>query len=152
MSASVPPRRSGSGSRPTRSEALRTLSYACLIYPSTMTHTCHNAGRLASSPLIQLGAYCIAQCDMFQLAFSWCARGDMRRRKFIISLGAAAAVWPVRGGGAPAHDARGLLNSASPVPDAPIGAAFRQGINETGYVENKNVTIKMSAFPSWQPI
>jgi ABC-type uncharacterized transport system substrate-binding protein len=36
----------------------------------------------------------------------------------------------------------GFLSSASPVPWRPFVAAFRQGLNEAGYVEGKNVAIE----------
>jgi putative ABC transport system substrate-binding protein len=32
----------------------------------------------------------------------------------------------------------GFLNSASPGPFAPVVAAFRQGLSDTGYVEGQN--------------
>jgi len=38
----------------------------------------------------------------------------------------------------------GFLGSASLVPWAPYVAAFRRGLNETGYVEDKNVAIEFS--------
>jgi putative ABC transport system substrate-binding protein len=36
----------------------------------------------------------------------------------------------------------GALNSTSPGPNAPLVAAFRQGLAETGYVEGQNVAIE----------
>ena len=36
----------------------------------------------------------------------------------------------------------GFLGSASPAQSAPFVAAFRKGLNETGYVEGKNVAIE----------
>src|SRR2546425_13017169 len=36
----------------------------------------------------------------------------------------------------------GFLGSTSPDPYAPFVAAFRQGLNETGYVEGQNVAIE----------
>ena len=33
----------------------------------------------------------------------------------------------------------GYLSSTSPIPAAPVLAAFRQGLSETGYVEGQNV-------------
>jgi putative tryptophan/tyrosine transport system substrate-binding protein len=38
----------------------------------------------------------------------------------------------------------GALNSTSPGPNAPLIAAFRQGVSETGYVEGQNVIIEYS--------
>src|SRR5262245_53226017 len=36
----------------------------------------------------------------------------------------------------------GFLNTSSPSGYAPLVAAFRQGINEAGYIEGRNVTIE----------
>src|SRR5438477_11360202 len=67
----------------------------------------------------------------------------MRRRKFIAQLGTAAVAWSV---GVRAQKSTipviGFLGSASPAQWAPFVAAFRKGLNETGYVEGKNVAIE----------
>jgi putative tryptophan/tyrosine transport system substrate-binding protein len=66
----------------------------------------------------------------------------VRRRTFIAGLGSAAA-WPVvaraQQAGMPVV---GFLNSASSAPYAPMVAAFRRGLKETGYVEGQNVAIE----------
>ena len=66
----------------------------------------------------------------------------MRRRNFIILL-AGASGWP--SAARAQHKAMpviGLLDSASPGPEAPFLAAFHDGLSETGYVEGQNVAIE----------
>jgi putative ABC transport system substrate-binding protein len=67
----------------------------------------------------------------------------MRRREFITFAGGAAATWSL---GARAQQSLqrviGYLNSATPTSFARVTAAFREGLNETGYVEGRNVTIE----------
>jgi putative ABC transport system substrate-binding protein len=64
----------------------------------------------------------------------------MRRREFIAGLGGAAA-WPLAAGAQqPTNPTIGFLKSG--LPRSPSLAAFRRGLDESGYVEGQNVAIE----------
>jgi putative tryptophan/tyrosine transport system substrate-binding protein len=68
---------------------------------------------------------------------------DVRRREFILALGAATAAWPFA---ARAQQAAmpvvGFLRSTPPASSEHILAAFRRGLTELGFVEGRNVVIE----------
>jgi putative ABC transport system substrate-binding protein len=66
----------------------------------------------------------------------------VRRREFI-TLAAGAAAWPLAARAQqPAMPVIGILSGFSPAGGADTLAAFRQGLNDTGYVEHQNLGIE----------
>jgi putative ABC transport system substrate-binding protein len=67
----------------------------------------------------------------------------MTRREFMTLVGGTVATWPLA---ARAQQATmpvvGFLSSASPTAWTSVVAGFREGLNETGFIDGQNVTIE----------
>ena len=71
------------------------------------------------------------------------AEGYVRRRDFIRFIAGSAAAWPLA---ASAQQAAmpviGYLNNGSPESDVPRLTGLRRGLNQTGYIEGRNLVIE----------
>jgi len=83
----------------------------------------------------------------------------IERRKFLATLGGAAA-WPIAASAQQsAMPVIGFLSSALPGPYAHVLAAFHGGLKEAGYVEGRSVAIEYrwaegqnDRYRDWWPI
>src|SRR5512144_1877280 len=66
----------------------------------------------------------------------------MRRRQFLSLVGGALTVGPVIARAQQSIPVVGFLNSGSAQIQKLASDAYRQGLEETGFVENKNVLIE----------
>jgi putative ABC transport system substrate-binding protein len=66
----------------------------------------------------------------------------MRRRDFIAILGAGAAAWPLALRAQQPIPVVGFLNGGTAEGYAGPAAAFREGLNEAGYVDGRNIAIE----------
>src|SRR3954453_23244897 len=67
----------------------------------------------------------------------------LRRREFITLIGGAAAGWPLAAHAQPpGMPVIGLLSSRSLDGSRQFVAAFRQGLNQAGFFEDRNVEIE----------
>src|SRR5499433_4410482 len=63
------------------------------------------------------------------------------RRKFLATLGGAAATWPLAARAQPAIPVVGLLSGRSPKDSVANVIAFQRGLGELGYFDGQNVEI-----------
>src|SRR5271165_4306292 len=66
----------------------------------------------------------------------------MKRREFIMLVGGAAMAWPLVARAQQPAPVVGVLAAPAPKPLRDQITAFRQGMNQSGYIEGENVTVE----------
>jgi putative tryptophan/tyrosine transport system substrate-binding protein len=66
----------------------------------------------------------------------------VKRREFITLIGGAAVVWPLATRAQQPTPIVGFINGRSAQDAVRNVAAFRKGLDETGYVEGQNVMVE----------
>jgi putative ABC transport system substrate-binding protein len=64
----------------------------------------------------------------------------MRRREFVSLLASAAALWPIRASAQ--VPVVGFVNSSSAQAQEAVAAAYRRGLEDSGFIEGKSVLIE----------
>jgi putative ABC transport system substrate-binding protein len=66
----------------------------------------------------------------------------IRRREFVVTLGGAAAAWPLAARAQqPAMPVIGFMHATAGA-ESDLFAAFKEGLRQTGYIDGRNVTIE----------
>jgi putative ABC transport system substrate-binding protein len=68
-------------------------------------------------------------------------QSGLQRRQFISLVGGAAVAWPLAAHAQLPSPLIGFISSRSPGESTEVVAAFRQGLQETGFVEGRNLAI-----------
>src|SRR5262249_38451294 len=64
------------------------------------------------------------------------------RRKFLATTLGGAAAWPLAARAQQVMPVIGYLNNGSPESDVPRLTGLRRGLNQTGYIEGRNLVIE----------
>jgi hypothetical protein len=85
----------------------------------------------------------LSKCAFEPLLCGLLSQGaNMKRREFLGVLGGAAASWPLAvRAQQQATSTIGFVSSRAPGESAGVGAAFRRGLGEAGFVEGQNLAI-----------